>query len=418
MKSSTLLGSNINLVKTHNLQAILLSLLHDEKISRVELARQTSLSTTTITNLTAELLEDGIIVEEESTQSKGERRRVGRPRTMLRLVPDARYAVGVHIGIGLYRVAVANLHAEIIRNNIANFDLSDPPELVLQGISDMIRTTLAESGVDRNRVVGVGVGASGLVDYERGVNVFAPKLGWEEVPISSILNSRLDLPVCVDNNVRCMALGEAFFGAGKGVGVLAFVYGRVGVGAGLVVNGRVFRGSGTGAGEIGHTVMICENGEKCTCGNTGCLETLVSEPVLIKHALDFSRQHPESLLAQNLNERDDRHNLVNCIFSAACDGDEGAKQIVNKLSTYLGIALSNLVNVLNPELIILGGMFAQGCDLIVPVVEATMRETAFAGLGEKVRIQTTTFGWRAGVTGAVALALTSNFYQNSKDYNG
>jgi glucokinase-like ROK family protein len=414
MKTPSFLGSNITRVKGHNLKTILLSLLHTEKISRVELARQTSLSTTTITNLTGELLGEGIIVEEESILIANERRSIGRPRTMLRLVPDARYAVGVHIGIGLYRVAVVNLHAKIVHNNIANFDLETTPETVLADIAQLVQQTVIESKVDVERIIGVGIGASGLVDFETGINVFGPRLGWRDIAVAQILETALGLPVCVDNNVRTMALAEAFFGAGQGVGSLVFVYGRMGVGSGVVMNGEIFRGSGAGAGEIGHMVMRGESGEKCTCGSTGCLETLVSEAVLINQAQELAAQKPDGILAHYLQDKPDAK-IVDQIFAAACDGDEATKQLIFDLAKNLGIALSNLVNILNPELIILGGMFAQGCDLILPVAEDTMRATAFAGLGENVRIQTTSFGWQAGVTGAAALALTSYFYQNTKE---
>ena len=410
MKSPSFLGSNINLIKAHNLRAILLSLLNNEVISRVEIARQTELSTTTITNLTAELLEEGIILEQESFQEIETRRRVGRPRTMLRLVPDARYAVGVHIGIGLFRVAIANLHAEILHNNMSSFELGTPPHVVMKDIADMVRATIVESGVDPGRVIGVGVGASGLVDYENGVNVLAHRLGWRDVPIAEMLHDQLGIPVCVDNNVRSMALGEAFFGAGRDVGVLAFVYGRVGVGAGLVVNGQLFHGSGAGAGEIGHTTMLPFRGELCTCGNRGCLETLVSEPVLVARAQALALDNPGSILAQVL-EKDSDEKAIDRIIAAASDGDENAKGLFTDLASYLGIALANLVNVFNPEMIILGGMFSQSSTLILPVAETTMRARAFADLGEKAHIVNTSFGWQAGVTGAAALALTSYFYQ-------
>jgi predicted NBD/HSP70 family sugar kinase len=247
------------------------------------------------------------------------------------------------------------------------------------------------------------------VDYEEGVNVLSPRLDWHDIPIATLLQERLGLPICVDNNVRCMALGEAYFGAGRGVNVLAYVYGRIGVGAGFVVNGQVFRGSGAGAGEIGHTVMLPLSGERCTCGNKGCLETLVSERVLIKQARELASAQPNGILAGYLQQGDDS-GLLDQVFSAASDGDEGAKGLVTNLATYLGIALSNLVNVLNPELILLGGLFSQGSDLILPVAEKTMCETAFGGLGENVRLEVTSFGWRAGVTGAAALALMSFFY--------
>ncbi len=407
------LGSNINLVKSHNTQAILLSVLHDGPISRVELAEKLSLSNTTITNLISELLDLGIVIEEH-VEVPEHQRRVGRPRRMLRLAPSARYAVGVHIGVGVYRVAVTNLIAEIIYNEMAAFDLTSPPDIVIKDIVRLIDVVIRKSKVDRDRVIGVGVGASGLVNYEEGIIVLAPRLGWESVPIQQLMEAQLELPVCVDNNVRTMALAEAIFGDGRGVGVLAFVYGRVGVGAGIVVNGQVFRGSGAGAGEIGHTTVIPQGGETCTCGNTGCLETLLSEPVWIRNAEALAASHPDSLLASYMRREDER-SPIELILAAATDGDKLAKRFIEDGACYLGIALANLVNVLNPELIILGGMFAQGSELILPTAEAKMRQAAFARLGENVRLAATSFGWRAGVIGAAALSLTTFFYQQSED---
>jgi predicted NBD/HSP70 family sugar kinase len=210
-----------------------------------------------------------------------------------------------------------------------------------------------------------------------------------------------------------MALGEAYFGAGRGVELLVFVYGRIGVGAGLVVNGQVFRGGGAGAGEIGHMVMLSEGGEQCTCGNYGCLETLVSERVMIRRAQALAQENPQGVLAAYLDKAE-REVLTDAIIQAACDGDLGAQALITDLANSLGMALSNLVNVINPELIILGGLFAQGCDQILPVAEETMRSAAFAGLGENVRLKTTSFSWRAGVIGASALALMTFFYQSER----
>jgi predicted NBD/HSP70 family sugar kinase len=411
-QSKNLLGSNINLVKSHNVQAVLLSLLHDGPISRVELAEKLSLSNTTITNIISELLEDEII-QEQRVEVPGKRKRVGRPRKMLRLDPAARFAIGVHIGVGLYRVAITNLCAEIIYNEIEAFDLATPPETVIGDIVQSIRNAVKKSEIDPQRVIGVGVGASGLVNFDQGINVLAPRLGWENVPIKHLMEDRLDLPVCVDNNVRAMALAEAFFGDGRGVSILAFVYGRIGVGSGIVVNGQVFHGSGAGAGEIGHTTIIPQGGDTCTCGNTGCLETLLSEPVWVRQAEKLAADHPDSILASYINQ-EQGSTRIESVFAAARDGDSSAQQFIKDRSCYLGIALANLVNVLNPELIILGGMFAQGADLILPVAEAKMREAAFAGLGESVILKVTSFGWRAGVIGAASLALTTNFYLNSE----
>jgi len=394
-RSNNISGSNINQVKSHNIRAILLSLLQDGQVSRVELAEKLSLSNTTITNLTSELLDQGIILEEQ-VEVPEKRRSVGRPRRMLRLVRTARFAIGVHIGVGLFRVAVTDLFAEIIYSQIKTFDLTNPPENVIDEIVQLIEESIKACNIERDRVIGVGVGASGLVNYERGINVLAPRLGWKNVPIQSLLEGQLDLPVCVDNNVRTMALAEAFFGDGSGI----------------VVNGQVFRGSGAGAGEIGHTTIIPLGGDICTCGNTGCLETLLSEPVWIRHADEIAAAHPDGLMAAYIKDQDEQVPIER-VFSAARDGDELILKFIEERSCYLGIALANLVNVLNPELIILGGMFGQGSDLILPIAESKMRQAAFAGLGDKVRLETTSFGWRAGVIGAAALALTTFFYQNA-----
>jgi glucokinase-like ROK family protein len=415
MTEQTYLGSNINLVKAHNLQAILLSLLHEAQLSRVQLARKTQLSTTTITNLIAELLEQGIVTEEDPP-SPIEPRPVGRPRTGLRLVPDARYAIGVHIGIGLYRIAIVNLYAEVLYSRIETFELETPAEHVLELLSEQMVDLIRTSKIDPMRIIGVGVGASGLVNYQSGVNILAPNLGWREVPIQGFLQSRINLPVTVDNNVRAMALGETYFGIGRGTDSLVFVYGRTGVGAGLVVNGQVFRGSSTGAGEIGHTIVMPENGAPCRCGHYGCLETLIAEPVILGQAEALARHEPEGLLASYLRSPGDAR-PIDRIFEAARHGDAATRRMIEQVSYYLGMALANLVNILNPELILLGGMFAQGEDLILPIAERTMRQMAFAGMGDKVRLQTTCFGWRAGVIGAASLALMQFFYQQAQPCN-
>ncbi len=388
-----------------------MSLLYEGEISRAEIAKRTSLSSATITNLAGELIEQKIITEIEPATSKTERKRaVGRPQRMLRLIPNARFAVGVHIGVGMFRVAVTNLKDEIIDNSIVNFDIESSASDILAQITSEINSLITNTAIDRELVLGVGVGASGLVNHTIGLNVLAPRLGWQNVNIKEILQKKLSLPVTVDNNVRTMAIGEAFFGAGREVNVLAFVYGRSGVGAGLVVNRQIFRGSGAGAGEIGHTIMIPEGGESCQCGQKGCLETLVTEPVIVRKANELALQHPESLLAQYIAQDNDMP-IIDKLFAAAREGDIVSINMIENQIHYLGIALANLVNILNPEMILLGGVFAQGDDLIRPVACRVMRETAFCDIGENIIVEQTSFGWRAGVVGAAALALIDFFYQ-------
>ncbi|NTV36266.1 MAG: ROK family transcriptional regulator, partial [Anaerolineaceae bacterium] len=269
----------------HNLQVVLLSLLAESPLSRVQIAKKTMLSNTTITNLITELINQGIISEiDDQELAPGELRPVGRPRTSIHMEPNARFILGIHIGVGLFRIGVANIYNKMIHNRVVTFEVDLPSDQVLEQMVATAELVIRESGVERSKILGVGVGASGLVDFETGVNILAPNLNWRNVPIRDYLSKGLNLPVVVDNNVRTMAIGETYFGAGKGVASLAFVYGRVGVGAGLIFNGQVFRGSTNGAGEIGHTPVVLHGGETCRCGNHGCLETLISESAILREA--------------------------------------------------------------------------------------------------------------------------------------
>jgi glucokinase len=234
-------------------------------------------------------------------------------------------------------------------------------------------------------------------------------LGWRNVPIRNRLAEALALPVVVDNNARTMALGEAMFGTGRDAHALAFVYARVGVGAGFVVGGQLFRGSAAGAGEIGHATIIPSGGELCRCGNTGCLETLVSEPAIVRRAQSLATEDEGGILATHLHEGEGRP--FERVLAAARAGDAATLIMLKEQACYMGIALANLVNILNPDLIVLGGICAQGEDLLLPAIEVTMRQRAFAGLGECVRLQTTSFGAHAGTVGAAALALDTFFYR-------
>ncbi len=407
----TAIGSSGSTIKAHNLSAILRMLLRHGHISRVRLARLTGLSATTITNLVADLLAQGVVVEdEEGWPDEKQRRGVGRPQVALRLVPEARYAVGVHIGVGSVRVAVTDLLGRPWPVLSLDHPLEHSPEEVLTATARMVREALAQGGVEPSRVLGIGIGASGLVDPATGVNVVAPNLGWREVPIRDWFASQLGLPVRVDNNVRAMALGEALFGLGQDVYSLAFVYARVGVGAGIVVDGQLYHGGGAGAGEIGHMTILPDGGDVCRCGNRGCLETLVSEPVITRLAEQIARQETQGLLAACLREAEGP--ILERILAAARAGDAATRAMLEARARYMGIALANLIDILNPELIVLGGIFSQGEDLLLPPLIATIRQRAFANLGDKVRLQTSGFGQDAGVIGAAALALQAFFYQH------
>ncbi len=410
-KSHPFPGSNNNLVKQHNLQALLLTLLYEDNLSRVQLAKKVGLSNTTITNLISELMEKGLVTDSKCTDNgKPGNRSVGRPRTGICLIPDAHFVVGVHIGVGIFRLALANLRDEILFDRMQEFDVTEPATEVLNAIISSVKELIKTSRIPRKKILGVGIGASGLVDFQTGINVFAPNLDWRDIPIKAILEKALGLDVVVDNNVRTMALAETYFGDGRAMDSLVFVYGRRGVGAGFIYKGHIFRGSAMGAGEIGHTNLLLKDGDPCRCGSSGCLETLVSESVILKMSDEIQKSEPEGILA-NLVRTDPDADPMTRVFNAARQGDKTVRDMLVERAYYLGIALANMVNLYNPQLIVLGGIFSEGEDIFIePLVEA-ISKMAFADLGNRVRVQATSFGWQAGVCGAAALALTHFFYQ-------
>src|SRR5690606_21038642 len=182
----------------------------------------------------------------------------GRPPLALRLAPGSRTVLGIHLGVRRARLALCDINAHKLAGQVVPLAAQEGPEANLALVAAAAQRLLAEAGpaAADGRLLGVGIGASGLVDAEAGVNLLAPNLGWRHVPIRQTMSDLLGLPVAVDNNVRCMALAESLFGAGRNVRVLAYVYARVGVGAGLVVDGQIYRGAGFGAGEIGHWTIV------------------------------------------------------------------------------------------------------------------------------------------------------------------
>lgn len=404
------MGSNQVTAKSHNIRSILKALLYHQQISRVELAELTGLTTATISNLVNELLSQGLVRENGIEQVISPR--VGRPRMTVELIPDARFAIGVHIGIGEFQVVITDLLAKIVSSATQKFDVCASAEIVIQEIVSQIDHLIIQSGISKNLIVGIGVGASGLVNVETGVNINAPNLCWQNIPIREWIHQRIGLPVVVDNNVRLMCLAEAMFGERKTANVMAFVYARVGVGAGLFVNGKLFRGMAAGAGEIGHSIMIPDGGEKCSCGNYGCLETLVSQKAILRSARHLAEANPTGILAQKFS--DCQNNEMDCLFSAAQDGDEEVLKMLAEKARYFGIALANLINILNPNLIVLGGILEQGEEFFLPVIKKVVKEYAFSHLGDQVEICVSGFGQKTGVIGASALALSTYFYDLSE----
>ncbi|MBE0689744.1 MAG: ROK family transcriptional regulator [Anaerolineae bacterium] len=398
MSPTAAVGIHSSEIKQRNVSAILLNLLKYGSISRVLLAQEIGVSSATITNLVAELVEQGLIAEDSRAQSalraNGAPNQVGRPQRLLTLIPDARYSAGIHIDVGKLHVAFTDVCGKLVACQSLDHQVDMDWHAVLDQACEALAALQTTHRLDAERVVGVGVAASGLVDPTTGINVIAPNLDWHNVPIGDYVGAKLGLPVVVENNARAMALGEAMFGSGRDIRAMAFVYARIGVGAGLVVNGQIYRGADAGAGEIGHSHLMFVTGDTTEIRS---LESIISRPALLRSA-------------QSVLQQDDPLTLEDLIDRAIA-GDEALLAMLEERAFYFGVVLANLVNLFNPELIVLGGLFLSERGLLLPTIEKTMRQYAFATLGKRVRLETTGLGAQVGMIGAAALALDRFFYR-------
>lgn len=312
----------------------------------------------------------------------------------------------VYLGIDLGGTKILTALVDDQGQVLARARIATPsggPDPVVAAIMDSSRTVVARAGLALAAVGGVGVGAPGPMDPATGVVFEPPNLpGWRDVPLAEILAPRLRLPVFVENDANAAALGERWAGAGVGVDDLAYITISTGIGGGLILDGRLYHGAAGTAGEIGHMV-IESGGPRCNCGRFGCLEALASGSAIARDA----RAAVQSGAATILASLPDEALTAEAVARAAWDGDPVGRQIYARAAAALGIGVTNLVNLLNPAMVILGGGVARAGELIFAPVRRIVREEAFERPGSAVQIVPAALGEDAGAIGAAAVARLS-----------
>jgi predicted NBD/HSP70 family sugar kinase len=314
-----------------NRSAILAHLGAQGPASRADLARVLGVSPALMTQLTKDLLADGLLVELEQAPSQG-----GRPARMLGLADSAGRAIGVKVVADHVAFVEVGLDGAVLRSASEPFDATAPT--LLADLTVLLERFIAGGGTVP--VLGVGVGVPGSVDSQGSGIVDSTQLAWNQVPLGETLRRGLGLPVLVENNVNALAMAERLYGVGRRHDSFLVVTIGTGVGAGIVVDGVVLRGSGGGAGEIGHTPVL-EDGPLCTCGNTGCLEAIIGEAALVRTA------HERGVLKAGAG--------IAALRAAADAGEAGAASIFSEAGHLLGRSLAGLVQALDPELVVLLG---------------------------------------------------------------
>lgn len=397
-----------SLVKDINMSVILRIVRDRGPISRAEIAKLTGLNPATVSSNVGNLMELGVVREVGIGASSG-----GRKPMLIELNPGGYYVIGVDMGTSDVSTGITDLEGRIQCKRTLPFGALSAPEDILGTIKQSIRAAIGDSGIPRDKLLGIGMGIHGLVDSDRGVSLFAPAFQWENVPIAEPFAAEFGLPVVIDNDVRAMALGEKWFGQAANASNFVFLNIGTSIGSGIYVNGELLKGAHFGAGEIGH-IQMAEGGERCFCGKHGCLSTLAAGPAIEKRA----RRALESGEASALREwaaGDFSRITGEMIHQAALQGDPFSRRLLDETGRLLGGALSLVINLLNPEVIVIGGGVANGGDFIFNGIKEAVRRQAMKNNIEKIYIGPTGLGDDCGIIGAATLLLR-NLFSNPYQY--
>lgn len=313
------------------------------------------------------------------------------------------WIVGVDLGGTTTKIAFINLNGEILQKWEIPTDNANEGQNITRNIANAINQKLADLNEQKSKLIGIGMGAPGPIDYETGVVLNVVNLGWKDnFPLQESLHSLTDLPVVIENDANCAALGEMWNGAGKGARDLVCVTLGTGVGGGVIANGDTVRGINGAAGEIGHITSIPFGGAPCNCGKSGCLETIASATGIVRLAKnELSKADAKGPLAVILSENGDV--TAKDVFDSARNGDELAKKIVDEVAFHLGYALANIANTLNPETIVLGGGVSRAGGLLLDAVKVNFSMFAFSAVRDSTALSLATLGNDAGAIGAAWL---------------
>lgn len=322
---------------------------------------------------------------------------------------EKKYSIGVDLGGTNIVSAIVNYQGEIVNSLKVPTLAERGKEATIKKIIEAIHKNIVQSSVAPDNIIGIGIGAPGPLDIKRGIINFAPNLpGWRDVPLRKILEDEFNIKVVLENDANAAAWGERYFGAGQGVNNLVCFTLGTGIGGGIIIDGKIYHGNNYGAAELGH-MTVNKDGPRCNCGNYGCLEAY-SSATGIKNRI--KNRIKEGIKSKFLNfDNDDElfESLrLKLIFETARKGDKLTKSVVEEAISYLGIAIANIANILNPEMVVLvGGITNEGDKLLIPL-KREVRKRAFYSNYKSLKIVIGKLDGNAGVLGAAALLWIPN----------
>lgn len=393
-------------------KSIVLELLRKSSpLSRAEVAKTTGLTKATVSTLVAELMEENLLYEIGTGESSG-----GRKPVMLVFRRDAGYAVGVDLGVRDIHAVLTDLQGSIVHETRASLRGLGTPEQILARLTDCLQRLVNKAPDSPYGVVGIGVGVPGITD-DNGTVLFAPNLGWRNVPLKSLLEEAFKVPVIIDNEANAGAVGEKEFGIGRNVSNLIYISVGIGIGSGIILKDGLYRGASGYSGEMGH-ITVHADGRPCRCGNVGCWELYASEQAILAEAATLLGPGAVGA-AEELPGGDDAGNEVpregelEALAALADEGNENARELFRRTGRYLGVGIVNIINTFNPELIIIGNRFTLAERWLAPYVREVIQERALPYHRERVRLEFAGLGLRSSVAGAASFAV-SGFFADRK----
>lgn len=389
------------LIREINVSQILRLINERGKISRTELSKETGLSLAAICNIIDSLIKKGFVSEVGVGESSG-----GRKPVLLSINKKAYYVIGIKVGAEEITFVLTGIDSNPVEKLVYKTPSSLSLEEVTDAISKGVSNLLSLTSINKKCLLGIGIGISGLVNSESGFVVKSGILGWQDIPLKKLLEKRLKINVYIDNDVNTLAIAEKLFGiAQKYENFVLVTIGR-GVGAGIFIKGELYRGAIGGAGEFGH-IVVDPNGLLCECGNRGCLETFIADPFIVERVKTKLKKGEKSIITNLIDNLDEITPQI--ILEAANLGDEFSKEIFKEIGNHLGRGLSILVNILNPELIILSGEGMRAQEFIMESTIKSLKSHTFANMGEKLEVIPLRLGDDSWAVGAAALAINKIF---------
>lgn len=390
---------NSKFLKAYNETGILDLIRTKQAVSRAELSKETGLSPTAIGVIVSSLMEKEYIHEIGTGESSG-----GRKPVLLELKPDSWYSVGLDIEVDIVQYVLMDITGRVLHEGSVPLRVNTP-EMTVMASAACVRNIMQKFSIKKERLLGVGISVPGIVDSKSRRVVLAPNIGWEDADPAEMLKAKLGLPVYIENEAMASAICENWIGSCQTAGNFVCLNIKSGIGAGIFTGGRPYRGTNGSAGEVGH-IVVDENGPRCGCGNYGCLETLASTSSIIEKARRIVRQG----VVSSLNEIENIDEItLEDIAKAAKAGDAAAMNVLEEATRYIGIALSNLINTLNPSMIVLGKDFTVYGDLVLGTLRSIIDAKALRRPASNVEIVISKLGERASTLGAAIIPLKKLF---------